>query len=697
MLCVLLSSALAGGLWLSGALDRFEQVTWSWRARLLGRPSAFTPRIKLVLLDQAGLDWGHEVMGLSWPWPREIYVPLLQFMQRSGARGVAFDVLYTEPSAYQVADDTALGAAMADTTNMVAALFLGNTTGRREQWPAYAVQPDWQVDGLAAWQEIDEDTGVRKSGLFPIPEVAASVDWLGNVQDEPDADSVFRRAGILRIFDGIPVPSLGLALYLSTHPEACRASVCPGTLTLGNQAFPMDTDGRVLLNYRASAETYEAVSAAAVIQSELRMQSGEPAVVNPETFRDCYVLFGFSAPGLMDVRATPVSSVTPGVFVHATLLDNLLTGDLMREVPRMQVVLLQLLLAGACAGATLRLKRAVYSLPAAVLALGLAAGTSFLFYAMGLAVPLVGLCVTALLAVGGAVLVNYATEGRQKLFIKKAFQHYLSHDVIEQLLEHPDQLQLGGERKELTILFSDVQGFSSISEQLDPQTLTSLLNDYLSEMTDIIFDEGGTLDKYEGDAIMAFWNAPLSQADHAAHACRAALRCQQRLQEMRTELVQRYGHPLYARIGIHTGDVVVGNMGSHNRFDYTVLGDAANLASRLEGANKVFGSYIMISEITRRQAGPDLVARELGQIRVVGRASLVRVYELLPKEDDATRKQRLRFEKGLQFVFSNDWKNALEIFQSLENDPVAAVYAARCEKVLQEEMTWDGSWNLTEK
>ena len=697
MLCVLLSSALAGGLWLSGALDRFEQVTWSWRARLLGRPSAFTPRIKLVLLDQAGLDWGHEVMGLSWPWPREIYVPLLQFMQRSGARGIAFDVLYTEPSAYQVADDTALGAAMADTTNMVAALFLGNTTGRREQWPAYAVQPDWQVDGLEAWQEIDGGAVVRKSGLFPISEVAASVDWLGNVQDEPDADSVFRRAAVLRIFDGIPVPLLGAALYLSTHPEACRASVRPGTLTLGTQAFPMDTDGRVLLNYRASAEAYEAVSAAAVIQSELRMQAGEPAVVNPEMFRDCYVLFGFSSPGLMDVRATPVSSVTPGVFVHATLLDNLLAGDLMREVGRGQVVLLCLLLAGVCAGATLRLKRAVYSLPASVLALGLAAGTSFLFYALGYAVPLVGLSVAALLAVGGAVLVNYATEGRQKLFIKKAFQHYLSRDVIEQLLDHPDQLQLGGERKELTILFSDVQGFSSISEQLDPQTLTSLLNDYLSEMTDIIFDEGGTLDKYEGDAIMAFWNAPLSQADHAAHACRAALRCQQRLQEMRTELVQRYGHPLYARIGIHTGDVVVGNMGSHNRFDYTVLGDAANLASRLEGANKVFGSYIMISEVTRRQAGPDLAARELGQIRVVGRASLVRVYELLPQEDDATREQRLRFEKGLHFVFSNDWKTALEIFQSLENDPVAAVYAARCEKVLQEEMTWDGSWNLTEK
>ena len=200
-------------------------------------------------------------------------------------------------------------------------------------------------------------------------------------------------------------------------------------------------------------------------------------------------------------------------------------------------------------------------------------------------------------ALVAATIVNYATEGRQKAFIKHAFKQYLGAEVIEQLIADPSRLQLGGEKRDLAIFFSDIEKFSSFSEKLDPPTLTALLNDFLTDMTGIILDEGGYLDKYIGDAIVAFWNAPLAQRDYAVRACRAAIRCQRRLAERRQEFFDRTGAMIKMRVGINTGDVVVGNMGSKERFNYTVLGDAANLASRLEGANKAFGTYCRSSRL----------------------------------------------------------------------------------------------------
>ena len=229
------------------------------------------------------------------------------------------------------------------------------------------------------------------------------------------------------------------------------------------------------------------------------------------------------------------------------------------------------------------------------------------------------------LGIGG--MLNYIAEGRQKHFLKAAFRRYLSPTVVDQLIRHPERLRLGGERRELTIFFSDLQGFSSFSERLSPEDLTHLLNDYLTDMTDIILEEGGTLDKYEGDAIIAFWGAPIEQPDHAVRAVRAAVRCQRRLAERRDEWAQRYGAVLKMRVGINTGPVVVGNMGSNQRFDYTILGDAANLASRLEGANKALGTYLMISESAWTATGGAFPGRELGALRVVGRHTPVRVWE----------------------------------------------------------------------
>jgi adenylate cyclase len=323
-----------------------------------------------------------------------------------------------------------------------------------------------------------------------------------------------------------------------------------------------------------------------------------------------------------------------------------------------------------------------------------------LFYAKNYWFPVAVPSAGAFFSIAAAIVVNYTLEGRQKRYIKNAFKQYLSPAVIERLVENPDKLTLGGEARELSIFFSDVQGFTSISERLSPQELTALLNDYLTAMTDIILSEGGTIDKYEGDAIIAFWNAPLDVPDHAVCAVRAALRCGRKLIELRPGFRERSGRDIYARIGINTGLVVVGNMGSSQRFDYTFLGDAGNLASRLEGINKQFGTYVMTSEYTLSQLQGEFAARELSRVRVVGRAEPVRVYEPMFKDDYEAKKEVLQiFAEGLEKFYKGDFKAALTSFETISGaDPPARVYADKCLILINNPpKQWEGIWVMTEK
>ncbi len=698
------AAALSIALWHSGALDRLESATWAWRVNAMARPSASTDRIALILLDQASLDWGKNSFGWSWPWPREIYTPIIEFCRRGGARGIAFDVLYTEPSVYGAADDAALGLSCAAGQDVIAAVFLGNDTGSHTNWPsAYPAPPD--ITLLDGESDADRVAGHHAArALFPISDLATNVAALANVSDQPDPDGVFRRAGLLTAFDDRLVPSLGTALWMLDAPAASpgEQAIQPGSgsVILGGKRAELDAQGRAILRYRGPSQTHRAYNAAAVIRSELLLRegAGDPPV-DPAVFQDRYVLFGFSAPGLLDQRTTPVDRVYPGVEIHATVLDNLLEQDFIREPGAASVILFITALA-MLAGACVRLcTRASQTVIVFLVALPIPFVHGFLAYGSGgilpggggLWWPVAPDLLAVLGALIGTVIINYATEGRQKAFIKQAFRHYLSEDVIEKMIADPSRLQLGGERRELTIFFSDLQGFSAISENMDAVQLTALLNDYLTDMTEIILASGGTLDKYEGDAIMAFWNAPMDQPDHALRACEAALACSRRLAERCGDYREKYGVELKMRIGINTGEVVVGNMGSHNRFDYTVLGDAANLASRLEGANKVFGTWIMISEATWSHAGGDLPGRKLGRIRVVGRAAPVPVYELVAAGAGPD------LQPGLEYLGSGDLRAAQDFFAALGDDEVARKYTAACTGHLESESPWDGTWNLTEK
>jgi adenylate cyclase len=287
---------------------------------------------------------------------------------------------------------------------------------------------------------------------------------------------------------------------------------------------------------------------------------------------------------------------------------------------------------------------------------------------------------------------------KQKQLVTTALSQYVSHKVVEQIMADPTCLQLGGVRKTLSIFFSDLEGFSRLAEQMEPESLTALLNDYLTEMSNIILEEGGTLDKYQGDGIVAFWNAPLDQPNHAACACRAALRCQQRLAERAADFISIAGSELKARIGVHTGEVIVGNMGSKVRFDYSILGDAANLAARLEKANKLFGTAIMVSEATWLQAGGSLkfTGREIGMIKVQGRNAPVKVFELQSEASITAPADLSVYQQAQNLCKEARWEEAEVLFKSVPDDPVCEAYAKQCHKA-QAFGGWDGVWQMVNK
>lgn len=690
------------GLWRAGLLERLEHATWSWRVATFAPRSQPHPQIKVVLLDQASLDWGKNENGWPWPWPRTVYGPLLDFCRRGGAKAVAFDVLLSEPSTYEAADDLALGEAIRRTRGFVGALALGTQAGAATNWPAATLPLGPPFAGLDRWLDGDRSRAtVMPRAAFPIPEVATNATLLANTSDEPDADGQFRRASLFRVFDRRGVPALGLATYLAAEIAAGRAPTVrleTGRIEIGSRTVPIDDRGQAILGFRGRNGYHETFSAAALIQSELRLQTGEQPVLNPEVFRDAYVLFGYSAPGLLDLRPTPVSRVCSGVEIHAACLDNLLTGGFLRAAPTWIVAAATLLL-GLTSGALITLsRRARQSLLMFALFLPAPVLGAFAAYPLGWWWPLVGPETAVAAALVGGIVLNYATEGRQKAFLKQAFKHYLGAEVIDQIIADPARLRLGGEKRELTLFFSDIEKFSSFSEKLDPETLTGLLNDYLTEMTNIILEEGGYLDKYIGDAIVAFWNAPLPQPDHAVRALRAVLRCQRRLAEQRARYQAKTGVTLKARIGINTGEVTVGNMGSRDRFNYTVLGDAANLASRLEGANKTFGTYNLVSETTWARTQGRFLGRELGRIRVVGREQPVRVYETLGFAHEPSPDFAADFEHGRKLCLEGRWREALEHFDRHPDDPPSAAYAALGRQRLNSTTpAWDGLWNLTEK
>ncbi|MDR0582786.1 MAG: adenylate/guanylate cyclase domain-containing protein [Treponema sp.] len=768
-----LISLVVISLHLGGALSFLEYKTYDFRVNMLARYSRPSDDIIVILLDQNSIDWANRTRGWGWPWPRKAFAEIVDYMNLGGANSIAFDVIFSEPSVYRNArqdaiideavaslenvqpadepragtgvqnrgrflafreiinalrtlssreDDASFTRAEKDFGRVVQTVVFSSQTGNTDSWPADLDTPLFEPQNfesiISEYEKLNQDAGGGPiKAQFPIKELRNAAGVIGNVTGWPDSDGIFRRANLFSVFDGKAVPGLSAASLLAAgYDRQITYNEKKSFIEWDGWTIPVDRHGRSILRFRGDVDRYIPYFAHEILMSKEAYENGNTeelgsAYLPPEDFAGKFVFFGYYAQGLFDFASSPIRSTYPGVGMHITMLDNILQRDFIRSPSTLFDIILIFAAAALVTALTIfsnRIPVVVGGLVIVVIAL---TGFAFGAYHFGsLWVPLTAPLAGALLAFFTATLYNYATEGSQRRFIKSAFSQYLSPVVIDQLVANPNLLNLGGVRREISIFFSDVQGFTTISEKFkdDPPKLTELLNDYLSFMTDTILDSGGTIDKYEGDAIIAFWNAPLSYEDHAARAVQASLACQQRLAERQDFFEEKFGVRLLTRIGLNTGYAVVGNMGSSKRFDYTMLGDAVNLAARLEGLNKQFGTYLMCTGETFRQAGETVktagtgsgfFGRKLAQVAVVGKKEAVTVYEPLPEavfrgKDAVIR----RFDKARDLFYAGRFAEALPYFESLAKlDSPASFYAEQCRYYIERPAEWKGYWESKSK
>jgi adenylate cyclase len=470
----------------------------------------------------------------------------------------------------------------------------------------------------------------------------------------------------------------------------------PGPVTEAHKTVLLEQGGFFRLNYYGPGQTFRHVSA-----SDLLLDDPEACAA----VQGKLVLFGVTTVGVYDLRPSPFSANHPGVELHATAIENILSGQTLIRPPDLPgLELLAMALVGLMLSWFLNRFRLTLGLVATLLfTLAEILGDYGLLFRNGIFSHNILLHVQTVALFLGIAVFRYATEEREKSRVRQAFQFYLSKDVVNEVLQDTSKLKLGGERRVLTVLFSDIRGFTTISEGLAPEALAELLNEYLTPMTELVFKHRGTLDKYMGDAIMAFFGAPVAYEDHADAACRTALEMMAELRVMQQGWKARGLPHIDIGIGVNTGPMSVGNMGSARRFDYTVLGDNVNLGSRLEGLNKNYASHIIASQFTREVVGARYAFRELDLVAVKGKKEPVRIYELLhagpPTAEDAWAAE---FEAGLVHYRAQRWDEALAVFRGLVGsraDPTSAIYVTRCEAMRQDPPGpgWDGVLTMKTK
>jgi len=425
---------------------------------------------------------------------------------------------------------------------------------------------------------------------------------------------------------------------------------------LGRRQVPVDSLGRLLITYLGPPGRFRYYSAAHVLDG----------TVPEKALQDKIVLVGATAVGIYDLRVTPFSGIAPGVEIQATVIDNILQGNFLKtpSFPQFQSLLVVLAL-GLTLGLVLPRLSATWSFLITVLVLGIfLLGNYLLFAYRGWQVELL----YPLLQIGGVytgvTIQRFFREERERVRIKRTFQAYVAPEVVNEILENPDKLGLGGDRRLITVLFSDIRGFTTIAETLEPEMLVELLHSFLNPMSEIIVEYGGTIDKYMGDAIMALFGAPIEKAGHPQAACRAALSMVAKLKSLSAEWQNQARPILDIGVGINTGEAVVGNMGSERLFDYTAVGDNVNLASRLEGLNKYYQTSILISKATADSLNGGFLLREVDFVKVKGKKDPLVVCELLAEgtPDLDLAKFLEYFQEGRRLFLGRRWQESSQAF-----------------------------------
>jgi adenylate cyclase len=531
-----------------------------------------------------------------------------------------------------------------------------------------------------------------------IAQLADAAKYSGYFNMLPDKDGVVRwLPAVLKSQEILyaPLSLVTVSAFLESQLSVTIDDYGVRSIQIGPVVVPTDEEGRILINYRGKEKTFPHIPVTDILQKN----------ISSDAVKNKIVIVGATAVGIYDLRVTPFGEIFPGLEIHANVVDSILSEDFLQRPKWVAIFdIFAILIAGLFMGIVLPRLSVIPGLATGLaLFLSYILFCQFLFTSQGLVLNIIYPLSVLLLVYVNITAYRYFVETKQKRFIKNAFATYLAPSVVKQLIESPEHLELGGEEREITAFFSDVQGFTSISESLTPAEIVELLNEFLTEITEIILQNEGTVDKFEGDAIIAFFGAPNVLPDHAARSCLACIEMQKRLVELRHKWNEAGKPALRMRIGLCTGMAVVGNMGSENRMDYTMMGDTVNTASRLEGVNKHYGIYTLISETTYRAAGNDFAVREIDAIKVVGKKAPVTVYELLGSAGEIEEPMQNvigYYGQGLQAYRSRNWRQAAAWFQkALQIDPddgPSRTMLKRLQRFKQAppDENWDGSYDI---
>jgi len=641
--------------WVGGFVETIELKTYDWRLRLTADPSTARTDIVLVEINEFSLRALEPVAG-RWPWPRVVHASVIDFLARAGARVIAYDVLFGER-------DARVGFPYGEST------WSGEQSDRALVESTAAAGrvihiADVTYEGLAGDESPLADTHVPATGYAPgagfeqrpgarppFAELAAASLTIGHSALILDADGPVRwHVPFVRV-GGQTLPSLGLATALAALGVAPDAVRLEGHhLALGARRMPLTArvvptfdDGtpvtawRALVDFRAPAvlsdgrsRPYATHAFYDLLYAEEQILAGVTPDLDPAGFKDKIVFVGVTAAGLSDTFQTPFGDTgrMPGIQVHAAVADDILSGRFMRPAgagARVAAVVIVALGVGV-AGALLTVPWVV---AAATAVTGAFVAVSLQFFTQGIWLNLVQPLLAIGLALFGGVAYQYFVEGREKRRVKALFGRYVSPDVFGRLLDDPRLARLGGSRREMTVLFSDIRGFTTASERAEPEAQVAQLNEHFSRMVQVLFRHRGTVDKFVGDMVMALFGAPLDDADHADHAVSAALEMAAALEELNRGWAARGRPPLEIGIGVNSGEMIAGNVGSERIMSYTVIGDAVNLGARLESLNKEYGTRIIISEATRTRLKGRYELRPLGEVVVKGKTEAVGIFEVV--------------------------------------------------------------------
>lgn len=614
-------------------------------------------RVVIVAIDEKSIN----ELG-RWPWPRTRIAELIKSLSNDGARVIGFDIVFSEPdqssglqTVLELKNKTlslGLDGAVLSYLNRMERIY--DTDSELKE----AIESSKRTvlgyffhfeEGLKTAEKVEPEKGRYSfvkavGGVVPNSvKEAASVEMniapltntsktLGYFNMFPDRDGTVRWCPLTIKYGGDYYSPLSVQLareYLGNPPlSMVTADYGVARIQLGDIVIPSDEQGRLLVNYYGPQNSFSHFSFVDVIKGR----------VKPGTFKDKIVIVGATEIGIYDMRVTPFDRTSPGVEIHATVTENILASDFISRPNWLSIFdLLAIISIGLLLPIALGRFKAVTSLIfTAAISIGYFFFDRFLFMEKGIWLNTVYPYLTLVSTYTVITVYKYVGEEKEKKKIKGAFQYYVTASVMDEILKHPEKLKLGGEEKELSVLFSDIRGFTTISEKVSPEILVGLLNEYFTAMTDIVLKYNGYLDKYIGDAIMAVYGAPIEQNDHAVKVCLTAVEMMAKLNELKVVWVARGLPQIDIGIGINSGKMIVGNMGSKRRFNYTVVGDNVNLASRLEGLTKEYQAPIIISESVYETVKDKFLCRELGSVTVKGKEIATRIFELvgtLPEEN----------------------------------------------------------------